>query len=296
MHGKHYGFVMMLLALGAAAVAQAQEDGADRLTVPFSDPARPGVIRVGLLNGSIRIVGHDAKEVLLEARVRSEDEGDAHEVHVGDEGADESGRSRSAGMRRLRNTATGLEVEEEGNVMEVRAEAMNRTVDVALKVPRRTSLELNTVNDGDITVESVEGDIEVNNTNGAVTLTNVSGSVVAHALNEDVVVRFVKVDPKKSMSFSSLNGDIDVTLPADVRANVRVKSDNGDVFTDFDMQMERRNPSVEETKEKAKGKKYRVRVDSSMSGTLNGGGQELRFETFNGSIYIRKKQAPGAGG
>lgn len=287
MYGKHFGFVMGFLATVAAVGAQAQDDGLDRLTAPFSDPARPGTVLVSLLNGSIQVVGHEGKEVLIEARVRGDDDGDHDED--ADDAAHESEPSKSAGLRRLRNTSTGLTVAEEDNVMEIRAETMSRTVDVTVKVPRRTSLKLNTVNDGDVRVEAVEGEIEVNNINGSVTLTNVSGSVVAHALNEDLVVLFQKIDPKKSMSFSSLNGDLDVTLPADTRANVRIKADNGEVYTDFDIRLDRRSPHVEETKEKAKGQKYRVQVDASMSGTLNGGGPELRFETFNGNVYIRKK-------
>lgn len=276
---------LTLLALAIAAAAPAQEEGIDRLTVPFSDPSRPGVLRIGVLNGSIRIVGKDGKDVDIEARLHDagfDEEQDADEQ--------DERRRKSAGMRRLRNTATGLSVEEEGNVMEVGVSALHRTVDLVLKVPRRTTLELSTVNNGDIEVDGIEGDLEVENTNGGVTLTHISGSVVAHALNGNVIVTFDRVDPKKSMSFSSLNGDIDVTLPDGVRANVRTKADNGDVYSDFDIQMDRRGaPRLEEIKSKKQGKKFRIDVDSGMTGTLNGGGPEYRFETYNGTIYIRKK-------
>lgn len=283
MNGKHHPLVLALLVTMAATGAKAQDELVDQLTVPFSEPARPGTVRVGLLNGSIKVVGYDGKDVQLTARVRSDGSEPEHDHD------EDSQRAKSAGMRRLRNTSTGLVVEEEDNIMEIRVEAVSRTVDVSLKVPRRTSLELNTTNDGDIDVDGVEGEFEINNTNGAVTLTNVSGSVVAHALNEDLVVRFLKIDPKKSMSFSSMNGDVDITLPATVKADVRIKTDNGEIYTDFDIQMNQRSPRVEETKENTKGKKYHVRVDSSMTGSLNGGGPELRFESFNGNIYIRKK-------
>jgi DUF4097 and DUF4098 domain-containing protein YvlB len=243
------------------------------------------VLRIGVLNGSIRIVGKDGKDVDIEARLHDPGFDEEQDVDEQDER-----RRKSAGMRRLRNTATGLSVEEEGNVMEVGVSALHRTVDLVLKVPRRTTLELSTVNNGDIEVDGIEGDLEVENTNGGVTLTHISGSVVAHALNGNVVVSFDRVDPKKSMSFSSLNGDIDVTLPDGVRANVRTKADNGDVYSDFDIQMDRRSaPRLEETKSKKQGKKFRIDVDSGMTGTLNGGGPEYRFETYNGTIYIRKK-------
>ncbi len=160
MNGKHHKLVMALLVSMAATEARAQDAIVDQLTVPFSDPARPGTIRVALLNGSIRVVGYEGKDVQLTARVRS----DGSEVE--NDHDDDSQRAKSAGMRRLHNTSTGLAVEEDDNIMEVQVEGMNRTVDVTLKVPHRISLELNTTNDGDINVDGVEGEFEVNSTNG----------------------------------------------------------------------------------------------------------------------------------
>ena len=87
-----------------------------------------------------------------------------------------------------------------------------------IQVPVNTSLKLSCINGGNIVVEDISGEIEVNNINGGVKLTNVSGSVIAHALNQNVIVKLNKITPDKSMSFSSLNGDVDVTLPADAKA------------------------------------------------------------------------------
>ena len=285
--------------------SQSTDEGVDRVTVPFSDPSRPGLVKASILNGSIFVTGYDGKEVLVEARVR-EDEGeggDAEERRLEREAERREreaerrheGRSEShstEGMHRIPNTSTGLTAEEDNNVLEIAVDAIQNTVDLHIKVPSRTSLELSTVNDGDLQVERVDGEIDVNNVNGEVTLKDVSGSVVAHALNGNVVVAFDRVDPKKSMSFSSMNGDIDVTLPADVRASVRFKSDNGEIYSDFDIKMDRRgSPQVEDLDGKKAGKrgKFRVGIDDTGSGTLNGGGPELRFETFNGNIYIRKQ-------
>jgi len=151
-----------------------------------------------------------------------------------------------------------------------------------------TSLKLSCINGGDIVVDRISGEIEVNNTNGGVKLTNVSGSVIAHALNKNVVVVLNKITPDKSMSFSSLNGDVDVTLPADAKARVKLKTDNGEIYSDFDVRLDAsaQKPIVEDGR--ANRGKYRVRVDHAMYGTINGGGPEFQFQTFNGNIFIRK--------
>ena len=49
-----------------------QEIPTDRLTVPLSDPSRPGLIKAGLLNGGITVKGYEGKEVIVEARVRAD--------------------------------------------------------------------------------------------------------------------------------------------------------------------------------------------------------------------------------
>jgi hypothetical protein len=89
-----------------------------------------------------------------------------------------------------------------------------------------------------------------------------------------------------------LNGDIDVTFPADLKANVSIRSDRGDVFSDFDVQLKAAasQPVVEDSREK--GGKYRVKIDKTVHGTINGGGPEIQFTNFQGQIYIRKAGNP----
>ncbi|MGH7495268.1 MAG: DUF4097 family beta strand repeat-containing protein [bacterium] len=276
-------FLLCLLLLGNLVFAQSP--GMDRLTIPLSDPARPVTLKAGLMNGGITVTGYAGKEVLVEARVRTEADEEERQRH----NQKNKEKDKALGMRRLEITATGLTVEEENNVVEISTSSMNRTVDLNIQVPQRASLELSCLNDGDIKVDNLTGEFEINNTNGGVTLTNISGAVVAHALNENVVVTFTKVEPDKSMSFTSLNGDIDVTFPPDVRAKVKLKSDNGEIYSDFDVRLE---PSTVKTEEdgRKKGGKYRIQLEKTMIGMINGGGPEMQFATFNGDIYIRKRK------
>lgn len=190
-------------------------------------------------------------------------------------------------MKRVPITATGLSVEEENNRVRITVEAVHRPIDLSITVPVRTSLILKAVNDGDISVTGVDGEIDVNNVNGSVTLSNVSGTAVAHALNGRVLVTFSRINREKPMAFSSLNGDIDVTFPADLKANLTLTSDHGEVYSDFDIRLQAPSkPIVEDAR--ARGGKYRVHLDKSIHGTINGGGQELQFKNFQGNIYMRK--------
>lgn len=112
---------------------------------------------------------------------------------------------------------------------------------------------------------------------------------MAAVLNKKLLlVTFDLITPDKSMSFSSLNGNIDVTLPSTVKAKVAMRTDNGDIYSDFDILLDQssRQPAVEDTR--GKGGRYRVRFDKATYGSINGGGPEFHFKNFNGNIYIRK--------
>ncbi|MBF8249327.1 MAG: hypothetical protein HW374_2127, partial [Bacteroidetes bacterium] len=82
-------------------------------------------------------------------------------------------------------------------------------------------------------------------------------------------------------------GEVDVTLPPDIKADVSLKVDmNGEIYSDFDIVMDRSKPKIEEKRDK-KGR-FQVNVDKVMRGTINGGGAEYTFKNFQGDIYIRK--------
>ncbi|MCU1287074.1 MAG: hypothetical protein JWO13_3424 [Acidobacteriales bacterium] len=261
--------VMLILA---AALAHAEAAG-DRVPVPLTDPSRPAVVKASLLNGSITVKAYDGKEVIVEAKARG-------------------GESDSkTGMKRIQINSTGLAVEEENNQVSISADSHMRAIDLTISVPVHTSLNLRTVNDGNISVTGVDGELDVNDVNGEVTLTNVSGNAIAHALNGDVKVIFTRIN-QKPMAFSSLNGDIDVTFPADLKANVNLSSDRGEVYSDFDVQIQTKPPQQTVEDSRGQGGRYRVKLDKGVRGTINGGGQEIQFKNFNGSIYIRKAGAP----
>jgi hypothetical protein len=256
------GFVLTGLALAA---------GQDRVTIPLTDPSQPVSLKASVLNGGITVKGSASKEVIVEARVRDQDPG-------GEDG----------GRRRIPINATGLSAEEENNQVEIGVDSIQRTVDLDITVPYRTSLILRSVNNGDIKVTGVNGELDVNNVNGEVTLTDVSGNAVAHALNGRVLVTFRAVNTAQPMAFSSLNGDIDVTFPADLKAKVSIKSDRGEVYSDFDIKMTTEAPQQIIEGKRSKSGKYVVKIDKTVRGTIGGGGQEIQFTNFQGSIYIRK--------
>ena len=272
-----------LLALGTfllCALAHGQQAGTDKVTVPLTDPARPVFLKIGLLSGGITVKGYAGKDVIVEAVTHAED---------GEDEEDSDSATKRKGLKRIPNSSTGLTIEEDDNTVFVSNSGRwgSRRIDLNIQVPVNCSMKLSTVNEGDIDVSGVKGELDINNTNGSVTLKDIAGSVVAHALNGNILVTMPSVNADKPMSFSSLNGEIDVTFPSTLKANLQIDDDQGEIYSDFDMQLEKSKPVVEESSKK-KGGKFKVSMDKGMKGTVNGGGQEIQFKNYNGNIYIRK--------
>ncbi|MGA9118308.1 MAG: DUF4097 family beta strand repeat-containing protein [Bacteroidota bacterium] len=247
----------------------------EKIPIPLTDPNRPVFLKVELVSGGITVKGYSGKEVIVEATTARDEE--------------EQPKDKKAGtMKLIPNTSMGLTAEEEDNTVTVGTglRGISHQVDLVIQVPTACSMKLSTVNDGDIEVDNVTGDLEVNNTNGSIALKQIAGSAVAQTVNGEVLVVFTRVNADKAMSFSSLNGDIDVTFPASLKATVQLKSEQGEIYSDFDVQMQTTAARVDKN-EKGKGK-YHVTIEKVMRGTINGGGQEMQFNNFNGSIYIRK--------
>jgi hypothetical protein len=264
--------IAILLLCAGAAFAQ------ERVNVPLSDPSKPAVIHAHMLLGGITVRGGPTKDVVVETR-----------------GSERGGHERpvppnATGMHRLDlGGNAGLDVTEENNVVNIKTTAWIKQADLVITVPYRSSLQLKSISNGEIHVEHVDGEVDAEALNGAINLIDVSGSVVAHALNGAIHVTMDHVDPSKPMSFSTLNGEIDVTLPANVRANVRMKTDNGDIYSDFDVKLQATSHAASSDSGERHNGAYHIRVDRTVSGTINGGGPEYQFTSFNGQIFIRKR-------
>lgn len=194
---------------------------------------------------------------------------------------------KATGLKRLSASTSGLEIEEDNNLVRIGTTGLMVATDLVIQVPATAALEVRSMMDGAVLVEGISGEIDINNVNGPVTLKNVSGTTLVHTVNGDIEASLARIAADKPLSFSTMQGDIDVTLPAGVKASFKMKSDQGEIFTDFDVNMTRR-PARSDAPERTERGTYRIAFDRSLLGTVNGGGPEISFTTFAGNIYIRK--------
>ncbi len=226
MNSRYYPRLAGLLAAAAllltpcirATDADQETDGATA-RVKFSNPAKPGTLKLSIPWAELRITGTDGNEVVVTSSL------------------DQKGRAEvdSEGFRRLDEDVT-FELVEKDNIAVVSVAGDNawasHGAEFEIQVPRNTNLILRTSIGGEILVDGVEGDLDINSMNGEVTLRDIASSAVVNTLNGEISASF-KSAPVRPVSLSTLNGEIDVRLPGDTKANLRMRTHNGSIRTNF---------------------------------------------------------------
>jgi hypothetical protein len=153
---------------------------------------------------------------------------------------------------------------------------------VTVHVPRATALKLRSVNGG-VTAQDTSGTFEVRSVNGPLSMTNMAGSGTASAVNGTNTVSFHE-NPKADSAFTSVNGKIEVTFQPNLSADFDLKTVNGGMYTDFESTA-LTAPAGTATQDNGRFV-YKNRGESRIR--VGSGGPQIRLETVNGSIQIRK--------
>ena len=277
--------ITVIFWIGAVALLKAQ---GNEFTIPLSDPAKRGSLRAQLNYGSITIKGTARKDVLVRYKEAKDEDSDRDRDHDRDRDEDRHGQKEKSkdGLKRVAGGGLDLEASENANAVRITSGSWNIRTELELEVPSGMDMKVSTYNDGDLVISNVQGEIELTNYNGEIAATGISGSVVATTYNGDVKVTFDKVTDGTPMSFSTYNGDVDLTFPAATKATFKMKTEQGEIYTGFDMNITSSGPVK---KEDSKTGTYRLKIDEWKKGDINGGGPEISVKNYNGDIYIRKK-------
>jgi hypothetical protein len=144
-----------------------------------------------------------------------------------------------------------------------------QSVDFTVMVPDGIKVLASTVN-GDVRVTGATDEVIAESVNGRVDASTLGGPVKATSVNGSVEARMTTVRGANRLEYSSVNGSVEITLPADLKADVELTTMNGAVRSDFPILA---TGSID---------------PRHLRGTIGGGGIPLRIETVNGSIELRK--------
>jgi len=300
-------FLAALLFAGATACAAPENT---TTTIKFSDPSKPGTLKVDLMMADIRIVGADTSEISVRA----------------DTAIDDGTPQRKDGLRSI-GGGSSFRLSESNNVVTLNSGDIfgghghgGATFDII--VPRATAIVLMVLHGGDTVVRGVSGNVEISNANGDMKLEDLSGGVAADTMNGEITASFAQLTEGRTYSFASMNGEIDLRVPASAKASVRFRAQVGEVLTDFDetQLVTRLGPAVvvegvegaevamapvppvppvppvaasegvrpPKAPKPPRGFSFPAFGGQVVTGTLNGGGPELIATTMRGTITLRK--------
>lgn len=257
---------LVLLSLLAATGAAAQSSP-HVVNIPLSRPGDPIVLEIEILSAHIEVIGEDREDA--EFAISG---GDSRRKIV-----------TPSGTRALTGGGFAFDIEEDDNEISVQTDHRLEKVTVIARVPRRADVSLSTVNDGEIVVRNITGTLELGNANGPVTATGISGAVIAESINDTIDIGFASLPDEGVMSMESMNGDLVVRLPGNAGAELHLDSSEGEILSDFEVDVLPSKPVVER---EDTGDGVSVRVENTIVARVNGGGPVIRLKTLNGDISI----------
>ncbi|MEQ9404879.1 MAG: DUF4097 family beta strand repeat-containing protein [Cyclobacteriaceae bacterium] len=249
---------LLILAVAFASYGQATEE--HKFTAK-------GKLVVNGVN-KISFEGYDGNEVVISTTVKS------------------SGKSeRAEGLKLINglglddNTGIGLSVSESNGNTIVNEISKRSSRRYTVKVPKNVTVvyEHSTAHGSKVSFKKMSSEIEVKTNHSGIVLEDMTGPMTISTVHGRVEGNFSSLNQNGPVSIASSHGLIDIALPAGTKANLKMGSDWGEIYSDFDIAIEKKNGSMTSYS------------SNEIKGTLNGGGVDLSITSNHGNIYLRKK-------
>jgi hypothetical protein len=140
-------------------------------------------------------------------------------------------------------------------------------VDFIVKIPAHVAFIGKTVN-GEISATSLTANVITKTINGSIRIST-TGYAEASTINGEITARLGNASWSTPLNFKTLNGAINLDLPANLSTDVDAQTLNGHINSDFPINM------------------ISFKDRKHLRGRIGAGGRELVLKTLNGSINLR---------
>jgi len=150
-------------------------------------------------------------------------------------------------------------------------------VDYIITVPKDANLKrIKTVN-GEIEISDVAGNVQANTVNGTIHASSLKGDCELRTVNGNIDAGFGSVKSGAEITLNTVNGSLAISLPDKVSARVKASANTGRITNDFGL-----------TSSRDHSEHSFVKVGDSIDGAIGNGDATIRIGTVNGSIQITK--------
>ena len=241
------GTSVCLLALLAGSL-NASIIGTSRAEFRASYSLDPhGRVVVQNLYGDVQITAWDRDEVLVQAIKHSADPQRLNDAQIVVDS--------TSGMVSIHTQYTGSDAEHPASV------------DYHIMVPRAANLENVKLINGGLSLVGMQGPVKASSVNGSIRAERMGGQTELSTINGRLDAVFERVSKCHSISLTSVNGPIKLSLPSGAGANVSARNLSGGIDADF-------------------GRSWRAPGGHRLEASVNGGGAQIRLHNVNGGISI----------
>jgi len=230
----------------------------------WSGAIQPGqTVEIKGVNGAIRAQLSTSREVIVDAHKKGR-RSDPSTVHI-EAVPHAGGITLCAVYPNVDGRANECKPGKEGR-MNTRDNDVN--VEFTVQVPAGVRLVAKTVN-GIIEANQLKSDIGAETTNGKIQIST-SEAGRAKTVNGTIVAAIGRTDGADPLHFETVNGSVELRLPAGTNADVHASTTNGQINTEFPMTV---------------SGKFGPK---SLNGKIGSGGREIRVSTVNGGVDLKK--------
>lgn len=173
----------------------------------------------------------------------------------------------SIDIRNIKGDAKGGTSGGSLSVADVEGDVRLNTSGGSVKVERGKGLLLLQTSGGSIKVTTHEGDVDAQTSGGSIKIVDVEGKVQAETSGGGIAAELRGAN--KGATLETSGGSIDITIPESTAADVDLSTSGGWVTCDIPVSVKGK---IDET---------------SVRGTINGGGNVIRAHTSGGNVHLR---------
>jgi hypothetical protein len=249
MVGRLVGTRALLLALIAGNCLNASIIGTPKAEFQQTYSLSPnGRVVIQNLYGDVRITAWDRDEVLVQAIKKSRDPRQLEDAQIVVDS--------SSGLCSIHTQYAGADAEHPASV------------EYRIMVPRSANLENVKLVNGGLSISGLEGSIKASSVNGSIRAEKLGGQADLSTVNGHLEADFKRVSRANSISLSSVNGPIKLSIPSGTGAQLFAHNLSGGIDSDV-------------------GHVWRASGGHRLRTTLNRGGAQIHVNNVNGGISIR---------
>ncbi|TXF90910.1 DUF4097 domain-containing protein [Neolewinella aurantiaca] len=141
---------------------------------------------------------------------------------------------------------------------------------------------------GDLEVDNFSGELDVTMMYHKVNLSNVYGPAAVNTVYGGIDATYSSGPPAEDLHLHSTYGAVDITLPKNVKADLRLSTSYGDMYTDFDVEVETEPLKTSTDSLAYHHEDHRSNSRDGLTGSLNGGGTLISLRSTYQDVYLRK--------